>query len=111
LARKAKKRKGKTKKEYRGRLRIPIDTVYFAVTVPKQFYREAQHIVLAEGYTNVSDYVRDLMRKDFRERGITVKLEEELEEHLKGAEKEGELEEEAEEEEKPEKQEGKGRYL
>ena len=60
--------------------RFPVRTVCFTVTVPEQFYREVQRIVLDDGYADLSDYLRDLIRRDFRERGVTVKLERELEE-------------------------------
>jgi len=60
--------------------RLPVRTVSFTVIIPEQFYREAQRIVLDDGYADLSDYVRDLIRRDFRERGLTVKLERELEE-------------------------------
>jgi hypothetical protein len=46
----------------------------------EQFRRETERIALAEGYRDVADYVRDLMRKDFKARGITLKPEEELKE-------------------------------
>jgi len=60
--------------------RFPVRIIRFTVIIPEQFYREAQRIVLDDGYADLSDYVRDLIRRDFRERGVTVKLERELEE-------------------------------
>ena len=70
--------KGKTEKAG-GRFPYGI-TVRFPVTLPEHFYREAQRIVSDEGYADLSDYLRDLIRMDFRERGVTVKIEKELEE-------------------------------
>ena len=51
-----------------------------SVSVTDQALRMIERIVWAEGYVDVADYVRNLIRRDFREREVTVKLERELEE-------------------------------
>ena len=66
-------------RENEKRRRFPVRTVCFKVIIPEQFYREAQRIVSDDGYVDLSDYVRDLIRRDFRERGVTFKLMRELE--------------------------------
>jgi len=45
------------------------------VRVTEQFLEEINRIAWTEGYTDVSDYVRDLMRKDLKERGIRIEME------------------------------------
>ena len=41
-----------------------------SVSVTDQALRMIERIVWAEGYVDVADYVRNLIRKDFRERGL-----------------------------------------
>ena len=43
-----------------------------SVRVMDQALREIERIIWAEGYIDVADYVRNLIRKDFRERGLRV---------------------------------------
>jgi len=76
---KKEKKKKKAKRERKSRKKFPFRNAYITVRVTEQFYREVENIGLTEGYTDIGDYVRDLIRKDFRERGITLKLEKELE--------------------------------
>ena len=43
-----------------------------SVSVTDQALRMIERIVWAEGYVDVADYVRNLIRKDFRERGLRL---------------------------------------
>jgi len=45
------------------------------VRVTEQFFEESKRIAWTEGYADVSDYVRDLMRKDLKERGVRIEME------------------------------------
>lgn len=40
--------------------------------VTEQVSKEIDRIVYTEGYLDVGDYIRNLIRKDFKERGITI---------------------------------------
>jgi Arc/MetJ-type ribon-helix-helix transcriptional regulator len=51
---------------------------WVSARVPDRVLKEIRRIIFTEGYNDVADYVRDVIRKDFRERGI--KMEEGLEE-------------------------------
>ena len=44
------------------------------VHVTEQFLEEIRSIAYTEGYTDVSDYMRNLIRKDFKQRGISTKI-------------------------------------
>jgi len=83
-----------------GRRRAPFKTATVSFRLAERFLREMEKIALSEGYTDIGDYIRNLIRKDFKERGITAKLEKELEERLK--EEEEKTEEKVEEEENDE---------
>jgi len=61
---------GKRRKRRRG------ETAYINILVTAQVLREAERVAWTEGYTDVSDYVRDLIRKDFKERGVSIRVEE-----------------------------------
>jgi len=50
-------------------------TAYINVLVTEQVVREVERIAYVEGYVDVSDYVRDLIRKDLKERGVSIKME------------------------------------
>jgi len=52
-------------------------TAYINVLVTEQVVREVERIAYVEGYVDVSDYVRDLTRKDLKERGVSIKMEQE----------------------------------
>jgi len=59
--------------------------------ISKRVFREIERIVWSEGYVNVGDYIRNLIRKDFKERGISVHgLEGEVEVGEESQEEEGE---------------------
>jgi len=58
--------------------RLKRDTsglAYINVRVTEQVLEEIKRIAWTEGYTDVSDYVRDLMRKDLKARGVSIKTE------------------------------------
>ena len=55
--------------------KFPVKTEPISTRVKDQVLSEIKRIVLTEGYNDVGDYVRSLIRKDFRERGITLKIE------------------------------------
>jgi len=57
------------------RKKIPIKTAWISARIPDYVEREIKKIVASEVYNDVSDYVRELIRKDFRERGITLEAE------------------------------------
>jgi len=59
--------------------RIPLLARSVSIRVTEPVLREVERIVFEEGYTNIGDYVRNLIRKDFKERGIRIKMEEESE--------------------------------
>jgi len=59
----------------RTRKRKRSGTAYINVLVTEQVVREVERIAYVEGYVDVSDYVRDLIRKDLKERGIRIKME------------------------------------
>ncbi len=62
-----------------GRTRFPLRTGIISVRVVESTVKDVEHTAPTEGYTNVGDYVRDLIRKDFKERGLSIKIEEEKE--------------------------------
>lgn len=43
--------------------------------VTEQVSKEIDRIVYTEGYIDVGDYIRNLIRKDFKQRGIYERLE------------------------------------
>lgn len=59
-----------------GKRRLPLKTVVVSARVTEPVLKEIDRIVWAEGYTDASDYLRNLIRKDFKERGVRVKMEE-----------------------------------
>lgn len=59
----------------RKRKRKKSRTAYIKVLVTEQVAGEIERIAYVEGYVDVSDYVRDLIRKDLKERGISIKME------------------------------------
>ncbi len=67
-----------------GRTRFPLRTGIISVRVVESTVKEVERIVRTEGYTNVGDYVRDLIRKDFKERGLSIKIEVEEEKEKVG---------------------------
>lgn len=58
--------------------KFPVKMGWVSARVPDRVLKEIRRIIFTEGYNDVADYVRDVIRKDFRERGI--KMEEGLEE-------------------------------
>ena len=56
----------------RRRADLKISTVSARVTEP--VLKEIDRIVWTEGYTDISDYIRNLIREDFKERGIWIKM-------------------------------------
>jgi len=59
------------------RRKFPVKTAYVSARVPEHVMREIEKIVWSEGYADVSDYVRNLIRRDFAERGIRFEFKEE----------------------------------
>lgn len=59
-----------------GRRRADLKTVTVSARVTEPVLKEIDRIVWTEGYTDISDYIRNLVRKDFKERGISIKMEE-----------------------------------
>ena len=55
--------------------RSPFKAGCLSVSVTDQALRMIERIVWAEGYVDFADYVRNLIRKDFRERGIKFEVE------------------------------------
>jgi len=55
------------------RRKVPVKTAWISTRVPDYVEREIKRIVVSEAYNDVADYVRELIRRDFRERGITFK--------------------------------------
>ena len=64
------------KRVKKDRSRFPTKTQSVAARVTEQVSKKINHIVYVEGYVDVGDYVRNLIRKDFKKRGVRVKLEE-----------------------------------
>jgi Arc/MetJ-type ribon-helix-helix transcriptional regulator len=58
-----------------GRRRFPLKTVVVSARVTEPVLREVERIVWTEGYADIGDYIRNLLRKDFKERGISIKFE------------------------------------
>ncbi|PUA31567.1 MAG: hypothetical protein B9J98_05715 [Candidatus Terraquivivens tikiterensis] len=58
-----------------GKKRVPLKTAFISVRVTEPVLKEVERIVWTEGYTDIGDYIRNLIRKDFKERGIAVKME------------------------------------
>jgi len=54
--------------------RIPLLARSVSIRVTEPVLREVERIVFEEGYTNIGDYVRNLIRKDFKERGIQIRM-------------------------------------
>jgi len=55
--------------------RFPHMTHGVSARVTEQVSKEIDRIVYTEGYIDVGDYIRNLIRKDFKQRGISVKME------------------------------------
>jgi len=55
-----------------GKGKFPVRVGCVSVRVMDQDLREIERIIWAEGYVDVADYVRNLIRKDFRERGLRL---------------------------------------
>jgi len=53
-----------------GKRRLPVKLSNVSARVPEYILREIEKIVWREGYADISDYVRNLIRKDLAERGI-----------------------------------------
>jgi len=53
-----------------GKRRLPVKLGYVSARVPEYILREIEKIVWREGYADISDYIRNLIRKDLMERGI-----------------------------------------
>jgi len=60
-----------------GKRRVPLKTAFISARVTEPVAKEVERIVWTEGYTDIGDYIRNLIRKDFKERGINIKMEEE----------------------------------
>jgi len=58
------------------RSKFPYMTHSVSARVTEQVSKEIDRIVYTEGYIDVGDYIRNLIRKDFKKRGISVKMEE-----------------------------------
>jgi len=58
-----------------GRRKAPFKTVPISFRVTEQYLKEIERIALTEGYTDIGDYIRNLIRKDFKERSIKPKVE------------------------------------
>ena len=59
-----------------GRRRSELKTSTVSARVTEPVLKEIDRIVWTEGYTDISDYIRNLVRKDFKERGVSIKMEE-----------------------------------
>lgn len=57
-----------------GKKKFPLKTEFITTRVTEPVLKEIERIVTTEGYTDVADYMRNLLRKDFKERGITIKM-------------------------------------
>ena len=66
-----------------GRRRGDLKTATVSARVTEPVLKEIDRIVWTEGYTDISDYIRNLIREDFKERGINIKMEEKPEEKAK----------------------------
>jgi len=55
-----------------GKGKFPVRVGCVSVRVMDQTLREIERIIWAEGYVDVADYVRNLIRKDFKERGLRL---------------------------------------
>jgi Arc/MetJ-type ribon-helix-helix transcriptional regulator len=55
--------------------RVPVKMAFTSVRVTEPMAKEVERIVLTEDYTDIGDYVRNLIRKDFKERGVNIKIE------------------------------------
>jgi len=53
------------------RSKFPYMTYTVSARVTEHVSKEIDRIVYTEGYIDVGDYIRNLIRKDFKERGIT----------------------------------------
>jgi len=58
------------------RSKFPHMTHTVSARVTEQVSKEIDRIVYTEGYIDVGDYIRNLIRKDLKQRGIIVKMEE-----------------------------------
>lgn len=63
-----------------GKRKFKVKTASVSTRVTEQVLGEIKRIVLTECYNDIGDYLRSLIRKDFRERDIKLKVEGELEE-------------------------------
>jgi len=52
--------------------RFPNSSFSVATRVSERVFRQLERVIWVEGYMNVGDYLRNLIRKDFKERGISV---------------------------------------
>ena len=59
-----------------GRRRSKLKTSTVSARVTEPVLKEIDRIVWTEGYTDISDYIRNLVRKDFKKRGVSIKMEE-----------------------------------
>ena len=50
--------------------KFPQKTASISARVTEQISKKINHIVYMEGYIDIGDYVRNLIRKDFKKRGI-----------------------------------------
>ena len=57
-----------------GRRRADLRTATVSARVTEPVLKEIDRIVWTEGYTDISDYIRNLIRKDFKERGVRIKM-------------------------------------
>lgn len=55
-----------------GKRRVPLKTAAVSARVTEPVLKEIERIVWVEGFTDVGDYMRNLIRKDFKERGIII---------------------------------------
>jgi len=60
-----------TKKDWS---KFPQKTASIAARVTEQISKEIDSIVYTEGYTDVGDYMRNLIRKDFKQRDISARI-------------------------------------
>jgi Arc/MetJ-type ribon-helix-helix transcriptional regulator len=76
---------------------VPYRMGWIGARVPEAVEREVWRIVATEGYKDISDYVRELVRKDLRARGITLKSAKKVREVKEEVKEKGEGEEKGEE--------------
>jgi len=57
-----------TKKDWS---KFPQKTAHVGARVTEQVSKEIDRIVFVEGYVDVGDYMRNLIRKDFKKRDIS----------------------------------------